>query len=250
MTAAARKFSLAVVILHYGKPALTERLYSQLWDSDPQWREHLFVLDNHAPEPWPRAWERTTHNLYWAGALQHTLERVGQAGYSHLWFLNNDLWFDSEPPHIKRAWMRHKRISRREGRVGVYAPSVGRSPYHPQMMQREGYQYRVAPYVDGIAPLIDLNCWRALGGVDLEGNDYGYGVDLWFSLSAHRAGWPVVVDHQVAVRHVYHSTARTELGFLDMAARAEAVYLRTRLGSEYKEEIDRLAQQCRDEEEI
>jgi len=50
----------------------------------------------------------------------------------------------------------------------------------------------------------------------------------------------VLVDHQVVVKHVYHSTARREEGFLALAARAERDYLTKRLGKNYAEELERL----------
>jgi hypothetical protein len=124
--------------------------------------------------------------------------------------------------------------------VGVYSPAALANPYHPQMVADPAMQWRRAAYVDGIAPLFSLRCLEELGGVDIEGNPYGYGVDIVTSLAAHRAGWPVVVDHQVAVRHVYHSTARRVEGFMAVAARAEREYLTKRLGNNYAEELERL----------
>ncbi len=224
----------ATVILHYGDPALTMRLHAQL---TAEKAEGVFVLDNAAPQAYPGAWQRTEKNLYWAGALEYSLAAFAAAGYSHVWFLNNDILFDGKAPHIARALGRLARMERTFGPVGVYAPSVPANPYHPQMVRQEDQQCRLVEYVDGIAPLINLACWRALGGVDIGNNPFGYGVDVWFSLCAHRAGWPVVVDHHVVVRHRYHSTARQISGFMEQAARAESCYLSARLGPDYREQI-------------
>lgn len=239
---------LAVVILHYGKAALTRRLHTQLLESDPAVAGHLFVLDNCAPEQYPDAWLRTDANLYWAGAFEYALQRADAAGYSHVWFLNNDVLFASTPPFIKRVAGRLKRMNDVLGGkgVGVYAPAVLTNPYHPQMVRKEGMQYRTVAYVDGIAPLVSLDCWKALGGLDYAGNPYGYGVDVWFSLCAHRAGWHVVVDHDVAVKHMYHSTAREVSGFMQTAAQAEQAYLAARLGVDYKAQMDSLKQSWQD----
>ncbi|WP_333473520.1 glycosyltransferase family 2 protein [Desulfovibrio subterraneus] len=239
---------LAIVILHYGKTSLTRRLHAQLLQSDPALAEQVFVLDNCAPEQYPDAWLRTDENLYWAGALQLALQKMDAAGYTHVWFLNNDVLFASTPPFIKRAEGRLKRLNTVLGSrgVGVYAPAVLSNPYHPQMVRKEGMQYRTVTYVDGIAPLISVDCWRELGGVDSAGNPYGYGVDVWFSLCAHEAGWHVVVDHEVAVKHIYHSTAREISGFMQTAALAEQSYLAARLGVDYKTRMDSLKQDWQD----
>lgn len=241
---------IAVVILHYGRPALAGRLHAQLTGGDPQYAEHVFVLDNCAPEPYPGAWRRTEHNLYWAGALDYALSEMAQQGYSHVWFLNNDLLFDGPPPYLRRAMGRLARMESILGPVGIYAPAVTANPYHPHMVAAAGMQYRTVEYVDGIAPLVSVACWQALGGVDFAGNPYGYGVDVWFSLCARRAGWQVVVDHGVPVRHRYHSTAREISGFMHTAARAEAAYLAARLGPDYRTVLAQSARRWHDADSL
>ncbi|MFV0420784.1 hypothetical protein [Oleidesulfovibrio sp.] len=238
----------AIVILHYGSPQLTGRLYAQLLGADPKRADDILVLDNHAPQPFEGAWHRTDRNLYWAGALEYALASVQRLGYTHLWFLNNDILFETPPPVLDRAEVRIKRMQKRIASVGVYAPAVVRSPYHEHMIADARYQFRRVPFVDGIAPLINIDCWQALGGVDYEGNAYGYGVDMWFSLQAHRAGWSVIVDHGVVVRHTYHSTAGKIEGFLLKAAAAEHDYLTARLGPDYKNTLAAYKRQFIDEE--
>lgn len=267
---------LLVVILHYGQPELTRRLADQLAASDPGWIAsgavrpaapdtpgtasvsaasssqgwqgprgpddpsrpgELRVLDNAAPEPWPGAWKRLDANLFWAGALAWCLDAAAREGFTHLWFLNNDCYFASAPPHLSRAWERLARLDDLLGSVGLYSPAALANPYHPQMVRQPDLQFSRAPVIDGIAPLFRLDCLEGLGGLDWAGNPRGYGVDVWNSLRIHRAGWPVVVDHAVYLRHVYHSTARKVDGFLDAAARAEADYLAARMGPDWKAEL-------------
>lgn len=231
------KKRLAVVILHYGSPELTTRLHRQLLDSDPDWGD-LFVLDNNAPDPYPDAWERLPQNLYWAGALDYTLERMETEGFTHVWFLNNDLLFLNKPPILKNVWQRFQRLEKTIGPLGVYSPSTQRNPYHPQMVQDPEHQYRRACYVDGIAPLLSLACVKDIGGVKFSGNKYGYGVDVALTLAAHNAGWPVIIDHQIPIKHVYHSTARTINGFMDKASLAEETYMRQVLGDDWRSAVD------------
>jgi hypothetical protein len=275
MAATGQDRRLLVVILHYGQPELTRRLADQLADSDPGWTSsglarpvapdilgtppadpaalsclrkvsppdasplpgELRVLDNAAPHPFPGAWKRLDENLFWAGALAWCLGEAAREGFTHLWFLNNDCYFASAPPHLSRAWERLALLDDLLGPVGLYSPAALANPYHPQMVRQPGLQFSRAAVVDGIAPLFRLDGLSSLGGLDWEGNPRGYGVDVWNSLRIHSAGWPVVVDHAVYLRHVYHSTARKVDGFLDAAARAEADYLAARLGPDWKAEL-------------
>lgn len=240
---------LAVIILHYGDPALADRLHAQLAAADPDLAAtgHLLVFDNAAPKAYDGAWQRSTSNLYWAGALAHCATAATALGCTHLWFLNNDIAFVSAPPFAARVVARLARMERAEGHpVGVYTPAVVRSPYHPQMVQRPGVQYSRVAIADGIAPVYSLACMNAIGGVDADDNPYGYGVETWLSLRAHRAGWPVVVDHQLVVQHRHHTTARKVDGFMDLAARAEQAYMTNRLGPHWRTTVSAFKEQWTD----
>ncbi len=259
---------IMVCILHYGDPALTRRLHRQLLESDPSWMPHIRVLDNAAPHKYEGAyeeeekiapgadagtngvWMRLPENIYWSGALNFALARAEREAYSHLWFFNNDVIFTSAPPYLSRAAERLRRLEKICGPVGVYSPAVERNPYHAQMIRNPAAQWRRAAYVDGIAPLLSLEAVRAVGGLDAGGNTYGYGLDLWLSLRMARAGRPVLVDHQVALRHTYHATAKRVEGFLARAAEAENIFLTDRLGADYKDQIKALQLDYKDEYKI
>lgn len=247
---------IATVILHYGDPALAANLADTLRRADPDHASRVLVLDNAAPRPAIGAWRRLPDNLFWGGALAYCLDAARDMGCTHLWFLNNDISFETRPPLVARAALRMARMGAAlaarglggpAGRVGVYAPAVDRNPYHPQMVRDARVQYRRVALVDGIAPCIDLDCARDVGGADCADNPRGYGVDVWLSLRAHRAGWPVVVDHQLVVRHRYHTTARSVDGFMDAASRAEHEYMTRRLGPAWRDEVARLQLQWTDE---
>ena len=237
---------IMICILHYGDPSITKRLHRQMLEADPGWAAHIRVLDNAAPLAYDEAWARLPENIYWTGALDFTITRAREEGYSHLWFFNNDAYFLSRPPYIKTSAVRLARMELALGRVGIYAPAVSASPYHPQMVQNENSQYRTVAVLDGIAPLVSFECIREIGGLDAADNPYGYGVDLWMSLRARQAGWSLAVDNQVLLRHSYHATARKVDGFMDKAAEAERRFLQARLGVDYKNFIQEQQKQCRE----
>lgn len=228
---------LLTVILHYGDPRITARLHEQFKNKAGG---EVRVLDNAAPVPYPLAWMRLDTNLYWAGALAHMLVRAEEEGFSHLWFLNNDIVFMRAASVVGHAWHRLHWIEGRIGRVAIYSPAVTVNPYHKQMEHLDGGNFRVVSYVDGIAPLISLAYWREVG-LDWADNPMGYGVDVAFSLPARRLGWNLVVDHTLVMRHRYHETARSVPGFLDEAARQEDVFLSARLGADHRRILHRLS---------
>lgn len=235
-----RSGALLTVILHYGDVRSTARLHEQF--AAQSRCGDVRVLDNAAPEPYPRAWKRLDANAYWAGALAQMLEQAEAEGFSHLWFVNNDIVFMRSGALVGYAWHRLRQIEARIGRVAIYSPAVTANPYHAHMIRLPGGDFRTVSYVDGIAPLISLDYWRA-AGLDWVDNPIGYGVDVAFSLQASPLGWNLVVDHTLCMRHRYHETARTIPGFLDAAARMEHDYLTNRLGSDYRGVLRRLSPQ-------
>ena len=237
---------LALCILHYGKASLTESLHRHFLEAEPVLAGDMLVLDNASPEPYPNAWQRLPENLYWAGALAWSLDALGAAGYTHVWFCNNDAFPVSAPPYLKRVvarWQALEKTGAATGsKVGILSPSFTANPYHSQMVQRSGGLCRRANYVDGIAPVISLECVAALGGLDYTGNSYGYGVDVWLSLQAARAGWGVWVDDNLVLRHRYHTAAREKTGFFAQAAEAEQAYMTARLGPGWRDTLKDLQQ--------
>ncbi|WP_300160597.1 hypothetical protein [Solidesulfovibrio sp.] len=226
------------VILHYGAPSLTRRLHEQLLPEASAAGLPVLVLDNAAPEPYAGAWTRLPENRFWAGAFDLAVRAARDMGRTHLWFLNNDIVFTSRPPYLGRALGRLARLEATLGPVGCFSPAFEASPYHPQMVARPGGDFRLVRVMDGVAPLVSLDALEAVGGLDAADNPRGYGVDVWLAVRLHQAGYKLVVDHGLTVRHRHHTSARAEPGFLEAAARAEAAYLSARLGPGYRERLE------------
>ena len=241
---------LAVIILHYGRPELTAKLHRQLMNSDPTFIDDVMVLDNHAPLAYPQAWLRTPKNLYWPGALQLALAEMERRAYSHLWFLNNDLTFISKPPYLSRAFNRLLLAEKTAGPIGLYSPSVSSSLYHQQMVKKQNIQYSLVKYIDGIAPIINIKAISLAGGVDYDDNIYGYGVDIWLSMRITEAGFKLMLDHEVTVRHAHHASATAIPGFMKKAAMAEHDYMTKRFGANWREMVERLKQDMDDRHKL
>ncbi|WP_051693787.1 hypothetical protein [Desulfohalovibrio reitneri] len=238
--------SLAVVILHYGDPAVTSALHRQLLDTDPAWADRIHVLDNAAPQPYPDAWKRLPENIYWKGGLEFCLDHFRKAGCSHLWFLNNDLTFRCPPPVIERAWQRLRVLDRALGEVGAYHPALTHNVYHPQMAQDGRLQVSRVRLLDGVAPLLNLAAVERAGGLDAPDNPVGYGVELWLSHRLDMLGYPLVVDHQVWARHAYHKAAGNDERFWKLAHACQDVFLKRTFGEDARERIKALQEQRED----
>ncbi len=227
---------LAVCILHYGSAAMTGAIHRQFLEGDPLCAQDVHVLDNNAPQGYSGAFERLCENRFWGGAFEYAAELFADKGYTHLWFCNNDCLFLSPPPYMARAKARLCQLEKK-GRVGLYSPSASANPYHAQMVTLPGAQCARVRYIDGIAPIISLDCLKDIGGFDLGENPFGYGVDVWLSYRAAQAGWGVWVDHALVLRHAYHAAAKEKPGFLDAAALAENAYLSERLGRDWRNRL-------------
>lgn len=224
---------IATVILHYGEPKITKALHHQLLKDDPQIVQNLFVLDNNAPKPYHKSWKRLPKNLYWTGALEFCLDFFLNKHYDYLWFLNNDLIFTSKGPILTKVQTRIAYLEKKLGKVGIYSPSFSFNPYHPQMSRQKEKGFIKVSYIDGIAPAVNLKCYKNINGLDCDNNLYGYGVDIWLSLRTYLQGWPVVVDQEIEAKHFYHATAKTIGNFLNKAKLQKNTYLRKRLGPNF-----------------
>lgn len=237
-----------VVVLHYGNPYLSVELARTLREADALRAADIRIFDNAAPDPVPEAWHREPENLFWAGALEQCLHLAHVEGFTHLWFLNNDVRF-LRPPVLRAVEARLCRLQTLlERPVGAWSPSVAVNPYHPQMLpvpdvQAESHfspQARKVRLMDGVAPLLCIEAVNDAGGLDARDNPRGYGVDMWLSYRMAARGWPVLVDQTVTLRHKAHTTARTMEGFLRKAALCEHAFLSARFGADWREHLDRL----------
>lgn len=246
---AVNNIRVLAVILHYGNPNLSRELARTLRQADTKREGDIRILDNAAPNPVPEAWHREPQNCFWAGALQVCLNLAHTEGFTHLWFLNNDVRF-LRPPALRSIEARLNHLQSLLGRaVGLWSPSITVNPYHPQMLPVPPHappqgalpifpQVRQVRLVDGVAPLLNITAVQDAGGLDAHDNPQGYGVDMWLSYRMVARGWPVLVDQTVTLRHKAHTTARTVDGFLREAALCEHNFCSARLGAGWREYLE------------
>lgn len=217
---------------------MTRRVVTQLLELDPE--AEVLILDNAAPRPYENAWIRLEENVFWTGALDFAIQKSRKEGFTHLWFLNNDLYFTGAGPYISRVQATLKRLeqmSKTTGPTGVYSPAIEKNPYHPQMRPLFKASLHLVRIIDAVAPVFNLTCLEEIGGLDAEDNPLGYGVDVWICSRALEAGWNLVVDSSLSLRHLHHSSAGRIPNFLEQAAALEENYLRTRLGDNFRHKI-------------
>lgn len=237
-----------VVVLHYGNPCLSVELARTLREADALRVADIRIFDNAAPDPVPEAWHRASENSFWAGALEQCLHLAHVEGFTHLWFLNNDVRF-LRPPALRAVEARLCCLQNLLGRpVGAWSPSVAVNPYHPQMLPvsdvqavpHSSPQARKVRLMDGVAPLLCIEAVNDAGGLDARDNPRGYGVDMWLSYRMASRGWPVLVDQTVTLRHKAHTTARTVEGFMREAALYENAFCSAHFGPGWREQLERL----------
>ena len=233
---------LCACILHYGEPELTGRLHAHLRAAEPERAADILVLDNAAPKAYAPAWHRLENNKYWAGAFAWFLAQAQSLGYTHVWFCNNDIQLLSPGPYLKRLEARLARLEK-QGRVGALSPALEHNPYHKHTQQQPGGGCRSVPYLDGVAPVVSVQAFASVGGLDCADNPYGYGVDVWLFLRLQQAGWQVLVDDGMLMRHRYHTTASAITGFMQTAGKAEEAFMQKRLGPQWREHIQALQQE-------
>lgn len=241
---------LCTVILHYGNPLLTARLVEVLRTANPDFCD-LRVFDNAAPLSFPDAWRRAETNLYWAGALDVCLDLAEREGFSHIWFLNNDIHFLA-PPRVAAVLGRLAKLNTcLERPVGLWSPALESNPYHPQMRPVAcRHAVRRVRLLDCPAPVLRLEAVREAGGLDAADNPFGYGVDLWLSWRVAALGWPVLVDQDIVLRHRAHTTAKTVDGFLTRAAQTEETFCGTRFGPDWRDRLEVLKREDAASEKI
>ncbi len=223
------------VILHYGDIALTKKVANSFIAENIEYH----VLDNCAEQEYPNSWKRLEKNIYWGGALKYCLEQAKLAGADYLWFLNNDIEFIEPKNPLKKLFARINYLNK-NGKLGIYTPAVLKNPYHKQVVYKRNTEFTKVKYIDGIAPLINIDCAYKVKNLDIDSNIYGYGIESYLSLEIGNLGYDVIVDHGVVLKHEYHSTAKTVDGFLSKAAEAEHKYLSQRLGDDYREKLKKM----------
>ena len=211
--------SVLITVPVYGQHEYTHALVRDL---EREGADYL-VVDNKGDYPVIGKERIVTpgRNLGWAGGSDLGFRIAFSEGYSYAMTLNNDT-------RISRGFVDALVDRRLPADAGIVAPAIDHgfpsaesnekpaaADYHP--IQR----YRKVPVIEGTALALSRECWRTIGGLDLQTfRRYGWGVDLDLALRARDAGFGLYVTDMAYINHFGHKTAVANFGRRDYEWRA------------------------------
>jgi GT2 family glycosyltransferase len=205
-----RSPSVWTVVVHYGDPAVTDRVLERLAHSTAPMA--IVVVDNAGTFKAPAGvrYIRLATNLGFAGGANAGARLALSEGAAHVWFLNNDA--EPEPDALEKLLE-----TVRSCRAACIVGSLEVDPRDPEPGNLEAYllpglpatlraTVRVAhgsrasvDFLSGFSMLVSRSAFEALGFFDETYFHYCEDVDL--CLRARQRGVDVVLDATAPLRH-------------------------------------------------
>jgi GT2 family glycosyltransferase len=203
--------ALLITVPVYGQHEYTHAL---VHDLEREGADYL-IVDNGGDYP-ALANERVVkpgRNLGWAGGSDLGFRIAFSEGYSHAMTLNNDT-------RISKGFVDAVVDRRLPTDAGIVAPTIdhgfpsAESNEKPAAADyRPVQRYRSVSVIEGTALVLSRECWRSIGGLDLQTfRRHGWGVDLDLALRARDAGFGLYITEMAYINHSGHKTAVATLG--------------------------------------
>jgi GT2 family glycosyltransferase len=203
--------ALLITVPVYGQHEYTHALVRDL---EREGADYL-IVDNGGDYP-ALANERVIkpgRNLGWAGGSDLGFRIAFSEGYSHAMTLNNDT-------RISKGFVDAVVDRRLPTDAGIVAPAIdhgfpsAESNEKPAAADyRPTQRYRSVSVIEGTALVLSRECWRSIGGLDLQTfRRHGWGVDLDLALRARDAGFGLYITEMAYINHFGHKTAVATLG--------------------------------------
>jgi GT2 family glycosyltransferase len=203
--------SLLITVPVYGQHEYTHALVGDL----ERERVHYLIVDNKGDYPavGTERIVRPGRNLGWAGGSDLGFRIGFSEGYSHAMTLNNDT-------RISQGFADALLDPRLPPDAGIIAPVIDHGFPSAESLQKADAanyrpvpRYRKVPVIEGTALALSRECWRTIGGLDLQSfRRYGWGVDLDLALRARDAGFGLYVTELAYINHFGHKTAVASFG--------------------------------------
>jgi GT2 family glycosyltransferase len=203
---------VAIIVLNYNTPEMTDALASYLAHELDYPRKELFVVDNGSREPPASTTHRLPENLGFTRGMHEGYLIASRAGdFDAYWLLNSDLGFEYGNDVLARL----VEVLFSSDSFAQIAPQHN-SPH--KFMERAEIAAQPVPYLEATATLVKASTINRVGFWDLD-LTYGWGVDYDYGYRVREAGLLNILTNRARLTHKEH---RSITDFDDYVARASA----------------------------
>lgn len=204
--------SVAIIVLNYNTPEMTDALARFLERELRYPRKKLYVVDNGSARPPATATHRLPENLgFTRGMHEGYLLASREDSYDAYWLLNSDVGFE----HGADVLLDLVRVLFSSEHFAQIAPQHN-SPH--KFMERASSAAQPVPYLEPTATLVKASTIERVGFWDLN-LTLGWGVDYDYGHRVRQAGLLNVLTDRARVTHKEHKSITN---FDDYRARASA----------------------------
>ncbi len=205
--------SVAIIVLHFNTPELTDGLAGYLREELDFPRRRVYVVDNGSAMPCRTATHHFPANLGFTRGMYEAFQIARRdEPWDAYWFLNSDIGFE----HGNCVLRELVRVLFSNERHGQIAPQHN-SPH--QFMERAYSEAQAVPYLEPIATLIKASTIERVGFWELE-LTHGWGVDYDYGHRVRARGLRNVLTNRARVTHKQHRSI-ADFGAFVAAAQAE-----------------------------
>jgi GT2 family glycosyltransferase len=204
---------VAIVVLHFNTPALTDALADYLSRDLDYPAKRLYVIDNGSELRCRSATHRLPENLgFTRGMFEGYQIARREETFDALWLLNSDLGFE----YGDRVLAELVRVLFASDRHGQIAPQQN-SPH--RFMENASVEAQPVPYLEPTATLIKSSTIEHVGFWDLN-LTHGWGVDYDYGYRVRSSGLLNILTNRARVTHKEHRSI-TDISSYTRAASAE-----------------------------
>jgi hypothetical protein len=204
---------VAIIVLHYNTPELTDGLADYLHQHLQYERRRVYVIDNGSSKPCRSATHSFPSNLgFTVGMFEAMRIAKREAEWDAYWFLNSDVGFEYGNSVLHEL----VRVLFSKERHGQIAPQHN-SPH--RFMEHASGEAQAVPYLEPTATLIKASTLERVGFWDLK-LTHGWGVDYDYGYRVRKAGLRNVLTNRARITHKEHRSIE-DFGSFTTNARAE-----------------------------
>jgi len=191
--------SVAIIILNYNTPELTESLVRYLRETMDYSDKDVYVLDNGSAQPAPSTTHLLGQNLGFTRGMTRGYEIASAAKkYDAYWFLNVDVIFEHGNNVLKEM------VEVLFSRADYAEISPQHNSPHPQMLNANSEAQEVA-FLEATATLVKASTIEKIGFWDQQCT-LGWGIDYDYGWRVRQAGMKNIVTNRARLTHLQKSS--------------------------------------------